>query len=173
MKRQIRQGVFETNSSSTHAICISKKNVTKEDILTFIKFNHGEFGWEFDKYDSISDRASYLYQAICELCWYNNKVDYNAVFVYIKSLCFTLSKYGVDCEFDLNHKDSEGFDIGYIDHGDRTREFVASVMHSEERLLRYLFGDSVIITGNDNDDDFEEYMATHDLGSYEVFFKGN
>lgn len=169
MKRQIRQGVFETNSSSTHAICISKKNVTKEGIPTFVKFNHGEFGWEFDKYDSISERASYLYQAICELCW----KDYKAKFVHINSLYSTLSKYGVECEFDLQDKDDDGWEIGYIDHGDETREFVASVMHSEERLLRYLFGDSVIITGNDNDDDFEEYMATHDLGSYEVFFKGN
>lgn len=25
MKRQIRKGVYETNSSSTHAICITKK----------------------------------------------------------------------------------------------------------------------------------------------------
>ena len=30
MKRQIRQGVFETNSSSTHAICISKDHDTSK-----------------------------------------------------------------------------------------------------------------------------------------------
>lgn len=29
MKRQIRKGVYETNSSSTHAICITKKKCRK------------------------------------------------------------------------------------------------------------------------------------------------
>lgn len=169
MKRQVRQGVFETNSSSTHEICISKKNVAKEDIPTFIKFNHGEFGWGFDKYDRILERASYLYQAICDLCWGDDKTKSG----YINSLYSTLSKYGVECEFDLKDKDDNDWEIGHIDHGDETREFVASVMHSEKRLLRYLFGDSIIIVGNDNEEDFGEYMSTHNFDDYEVFYKGN
>lgn len=169
MKRQIRHNVFETNSSSIHAICISKENVKKEDIPTSIKFNHGEFGWGFDKYDSISDRASYLYQSICDLCWDDDETKSK----YINSIYSTLSKYGVDCEFDLKGKDADGFEIGYIDHGGETREFVASVMHSEKRLIRYLFGDSTIIVGNDNDEDFGEYMSTHNFDDYEVFYKGN
>ena len=32
MKRQIRRGCFETNSSSTHAICIAKAGVDKESL---------------------------------------------------------------------------------------------------------------------------------------------
>jgi hypothetical protein len=42
--KQIRKGVFETNSSSTHSICIAK-----DDGLTIPKslhFDFGEFGWE-------------------------------------------------------------------------------------------------------------------------------
>ena len=45
MKRQIRRGCFETNSSSTHAICITKADVNKEDLPSHVTFTHGEFGW--------------------------------------------------------------------------------------------------------------------------------
>ncbi|MCM1277155.1 MAG: hypothetical protein NC299_17665 [Lachnospiraceae bacterium] len=168
MKRQIRQCVFETNSSSTHSICISKKPVTEKDIPSFVAFNHGEFGWEIEKYDGISDRASYLYQAICELCCYDNWAKSR----YVNSLHSTLSKYGVECEFDFNDKDEDGWAIGYIDHGDATRDFVASVMRDEDKLIRYLFGDSVVITGNDNAYD-EECISIPDSKDYEIFYKGN
>ena len=40
---QIRNGVFETNSSSTHSICIPKKTSIKRDS---IYFGIGEYGWE-------------------------------------------------------------------------------------------------------------------------------
>lgn len=169
MKRQIRRNVFETNSSSTHAICISNKSVAKEDIPTFVKFNHGKFGWEFEENDSISDRAAYLYQAICEVCYYDDKTKSE----YMDSLRSALSKYGVTCEFDSYDKDDDSWEVGYIDHGSETREFVDSVMNSDERLIRYLFGNSIIITGNDNSDDYEEYMSTHNFDDYEVFYKGN
>ena len=54
----IRKNVFETNSSSTHSISISKLNdyiLPKE-----INFTFGEFGWEFSKYTSSFDKASYF-----------------------------------------------------------------------------------------------------------------
>ena len=54
MKTQIRRGVFETNSSSTHAISIMEYgDFVKEDWYTAynvpekVKFGlQGEFGWE-------------------------------------------------------------------------------------------------------------------------------
>lgn len=39
MKRQIRKGVYETNSSSTHAICITKDGYELKDTLIFIREN--------------------------------------------------------------------------------------------------------------------------------------
>ena len=62
MKRQIRKNVFETNSSSTHAICISKNNDYKK--RDYINFEIGEFGWEFDVYGDVYSKASYLITAI-------------------------------------------------------------------------------------------------------------
>lgn len=45
MKRQIRKSVFETNSSSTHAICITKKKDNYK-LPDHIDFEFGEFGWD-------------------------------------------------------------------------------------------------------------------------------
>jgi hypothetical protein len=56
---QVRKGVFETNSSSTHSIAISKKPVV---IGKSIHFRIGEFGWE----EKCVDTADYLYTAILE-----------------------------------------------------------------------------------------------------------
>ena len=53
MKRQIRRCCFETNSSSTHAICITKADVNKEDLPSNVTFTHGEFGWENDEYSDL------------------------------------------------------------------------------------------------------------------------
>ena len=39
----VRQSVFETNSSSMHSICIAKQN--NYDIPSTLHFDFGEFGW--------------------------------------------------------------------------------------------------------------------------------
>lgn len=45
---QIRKGVFETNSSSTHSICISKEKVNAKDVAgKKVHFGLGDYGWEF------------------------------------------------------------------------------------------------------------------------------
>lgn len=46
MKKQIRRGCFETNSSSTHAICIATDDVL--NIPKDIHFGFDDFGWECD-----------------------------------------------------------------------------------------------------------------------------
>lgn len=63
MKRQIRKSVFETNSSSTHAICITKKKDNYK-IPKHIDFEFGEFGWMYEEYSDTHNKASYLITAI-------------------------------------------------------------------------------------------------------------
>ena len=58
--KQIRKGVFETNSSSTHSICIAKD--AELTIPQSLHFSFGEFGWECDTLYSVSEKASYLYK---------------------------------------------------------------------------------------------------------------
>lgn len=169
MKRQIRRGTFETNSSSTHAICISKKNIDKDNIPNHVRFDHGEFGWEFEIYEDIHHKASYLYQAIWEVFDEDMKERSDKLNI----LASTLNKYGVECEFEVIENEDDPWSTGYIDHGSEAREFVESVLKNENRLLRYLFGDSKVITGTDNGYEFDDYIESHNFDDYEVFEKGN
>ena len=50
MKRQIRRGVFETNSSSTHSITMMmKSDYDRWDKEGLYLFNGYTYSWEFDK----------------------------------------------------------------------------------------------------------------------------
>ena len=128
MRRQIRSSVFETNSSSTHAICISKKDLSTAELQgTTVLFECGKFGWEVETYKDIFSRASYLYQAILDLN-YDNPEKCSEVLTHIKGI---LSEYGITCYFKPPTTDNWGFKEGYIDHAYDTKEFVESVLESE------------------------------------------
>ena len=57
MKTKVRKNVFETNSSSTHSICVTKNNIVDEK-QNHIEFTIGEFGWEIDEYCSPYTQSS-------------------------------------------------------------------------------------------------------------------
>ena len=179
MKRQIRRSCFETNSSSTHAICITNNDVDKNNLPNHVTFTHGEFGWEFDVHEDTWTKASYLYQAICGL--YDGVGAGNQK--YLDRITELLAQYGISCEFEPS-KDGSYWENGYIDHVHDTSDFVEAVLANSETLLRYLFGDSMIVTGNDNGDSFYNYMYEDDswnyssplkakFNNYEVYMKGN
>ena len=182
--KQIRNNVFETNSSSTHSICISKKPVT---IGKSVYFGIGEFGWEND----CADTADYLYTAILE----QNNRD-----VLLDKLKGILEQYSIEYTFERPrfHISDDGkrkwLDYGYIDHGYELKEFIDTLLSNEDLLMRYLFGDSCVYTGNDNQDNIpdgcniadEYYYAEdengnygqmvnpyHDPENYDYFYKGN
>ena len=184
MKRQIRNSVFETNSSSTHSIAISKTPVT---IGKSISFNIGEFGWENDCVDT----ADYLYTAILEQ---SDRCDL------LDRLKNILDNYSIEYEFEEPrwHKSDYGdyswLEYGYIDHSGETRELIYALLDNEDLLMRYLFGNSYVYTGNDNQDDrpsgcniadkyiyeedekghyVEKLNPYHDEENYDYFYKGN
>lgn len=177
--KQIRNNAFETNSSSTHSICISKKPISAEG--SFIHFYIGEYGWENDCVDT----ADYLYTAI--LCMEDSED-------LLEKLKEILDYHRITYEFEEPDCDEDGWlRNGYIDHSDETREFVNSVLANEDMLMRCLFGDSCVYTGNDNQDscpagcniayettwEYEngKYVTKpnpyHDPENYDYFFKGN
>ena len=191
MKRQIRRGCFETNSSSTHAICIAKENYTKGD---YIEFEIGEFGWEFDTYNDLHSRASYLITAI-----FNSNKDYaDEKLQQLKDILdsnnieYVIPEPNVE-SWEYNGETRYYYNIdGYIDHVGETREFVEAVLSDSDRLMRYLFGDSMIITGNDNGDSYSDRMYVNEgeevtrwgtytrygglkpeFDNYEIYTKGN
>ena len=159
MKRQIRSSVFETNSSSTHAICITKDNfVNKRD---YVEFEFGEFGWENRTYSSLHSKASYLITAIFtaggieytdeKLQKLKDILDENGIGYDIPKAITKSWDWGDRTEFYYSVD-------GYIDHSHDTEEFVNAVLSDSDKLMRYLFGDSMIITGNDNGDIYSDRM---------------
>lgn len=174
--KQIRQNVFETNSSSTHSICISKKPVSADG--HFIRFHIGEYGWELDCVGT----ADYLYTAI--LCMEDSEN-------LLRKLKVILDRHQITYEFEEpNYSDSGWLNNGYIDHSYETRDFIDGVLNNEDMLMRCLFGDSCVYTGNDNDAEPDSmcYAAepmtwdssyhsipnpNHDSENYDYFFKGN
>jgi len=189
MKRQVRKNVFETNSSSTHSICISKKSVNV-DADRVIGFEIGEYGWEH----SCVDATDYLYTAI--MCFddrdellkkLTDTLDKNNIKYYLGEAEIHTSEY--------NGKSYTYLDNGYIDHYGGTREFVDAVLNDEGMLMRLLFGNSCVYTGNDNSDadysgkdiaeeTIEDYdyktkswisapNPYHDSENYDYFYKGN
>lgn len=186
MKVQIRPGVFETNSSSTHAISIIKKsNIT--EYPDKVIFDKGNFGWEFEIYNSTSDKASYLWEAI--IGYYHCNIDkvkeciqvitdtltkYNikAVFVYDDITMHTHTYNSGDTYTYVKCKNTNGEDDdGYIDHTEELEPFIESVIYNEKQLLNYLFDyNSYVSTGNDNSD---EILNCPDFGKSWKYEKGN
>lgn len=141
---QIRQGVFETNSSSTHSICIQKKPVDAD--YREITFNLGEFGWN----ENIVNFGDYLYTAI--MCGKASDSKSNKL---LKKLKAILDKHHIRYHFEKPIYDEKHswLSNGYIDHSYNLGNFVDTVLKDEDLLLRGLFGEeSAVYTGNDNTD---------------------
>lgn len=141
-----RHGVFETNSSSTHAICIASE--IQSVASCHIHFGIGEFGWEEEVYDDMPSKASYLYTMAAEL-----NVDMED---FRDRVTEALNPIGITCSFGeiirLPANDPDGWlDNGYIDHGYEWKADFETFM-TPDNLRRFLLSPhSFVITGNDND----------------------
>lgn len=175
--KTIRKCVFETNSSSTHSICLT----TTDDTLPSkfppeLNFTIGEFGWEHAILDTPYDKASYLYTSILAIYPVTKANDITA------QITDMLFKHGVKALFECpegvdsaNQYGCSYYNIGYgyVDHAgeDDHEDFIKRVTSNEKRLLRYLFDTaSYVVTGNDNDGSDVRIYATY---PHEEFYKGN
>ena len=135
--KKIRHNVFETNSSSTHSICIAKD--VELELPKKIVFELGEFGWEHGTLDSNEEKASYLYTGLL-----NNSREEDFV-----KVVETLERMGVEVEVIPETEDG----WHYIDHANNLEEMLDGLMENEDQLISYLFSDlSFVLTGNDNND---------------------
>ena len=182
---QIRNGVFESNSSSCHSICIQKEKITHGD---YIYFRFDEYSWDEEE---VCDTASYLYTLIMNTCddeTQQGRLDklksildsHNIKYDFEKPK-FVQYSYGYSC-----------WETGCVDHGYEANDFINAVLNNEDLLFRYLFGaDSCVYTGNDNssegdcmcfaadakiwDDESEKMIdnPNHKPDKYDYFYKGN
>ena len=169
----IRQGVFETNSSSTHSICIAKD--AKLTIPKSLHFDFGEFGWECDILKSPIEKASYLYTGLIAN---NQKEDADKIIQFLKDKginitaekpIFTNKSY-TDSNGKLV-KYTSGENIGYIDHSYDMTSFLNAICEDKNKLMNYLFSDlSFIITGSDNDNKDVDINVTY---AHDEYHKGN
>ena len=164
MKRQIRQGCFETNSSSVHAICVASQELNSiKNLPSSVSFELGSYGWEADRYASRVDRADYLYTAIVQLGGVLKKKQYSQMIKRLQFIDDTLKKHNIDvyfADFSVSVSNygkkivcyTDCLDESGIDHVGELEEFVDEVCSNEDMLINYLFSDdSYVVTGNDND----------------------
>ena len=144
----IRKNVFETNSSSTHSICISKSKPVERNTITLTR---KEYGWEHSEYDL----ADYFYTAVC-------------LFDREEELLKILRAMGITAT--ITNNTSKEYDDYYIDHYDGLSDLVDEALNDVDLLLRILFSeDGVVYTGNDNDSNYGDMcsVACKDVWDYE------
>lgn len=153
----IRYNLFETNSSSVHALVIPKN--TSIHFPTKVSLRGGEYGWEND---CVYDTLNYIYQA----CRDRGQDEVDKLIAYLKRH---------DIEVDLGYSDHN---YGYIDHGYEVP--LDELFKNESMLDRFLFGNnSFIITGNDNDYSYDEEGSVENKASnyspeeYDILYKYN
>lgn len=166
MKKQIRIGTFETNSSSVHAICISTDDNCKEDYAdAYLKIEAGQFGWETKTYSSKRSKLSYIYTAYLDLKeWKTSDMSWDWFIPAVKELC---EKHNLNIEFKEPNKN----DWYYVDHSEDLVDLFKEFKEDNFLLESFIFNtDSEIVTGNDNDD--TSYPNPRDCADC-VFIKSN
>lgn len=161
MKVQVRQGTFETNSSSTHSLCINGENTLNLVKSLNVKFD--SWGWEEDVIDTPDEKASYIYTAIYDRYYDEPELRDSLLNKFketLESLCpnVTYEVYDENMWCGIDHSSEFGSDIQeIIEYG-----LLADLIFNQR---------SVIITGNDNDDEFQpdELYMTYK----KIFYKGN
>ena len=187
--KTIRRSIFETNSSSTHSICVSKENVDVKSLPKVVNFRLDNFGWETTEVN----RADYLWTVlVMGQVYYGDRCGYD-LNERRQQIETTLLNVGIESIFEDPKFDSHGcIEWGGIDHWEGFKEFFDLIFEDDQALFRYLFGDSHVYTGNDNslddgydkccqaieeifDDDEHCYKPNqyHNKDKYDYFFKGN
>lgn len=175
MRRQIRRSVYETNSSSTHAICIAKDGYELKD---HIDFHTGEYGWECEEYGDLDNKASYLITAILSMDkeYADEKLTRLKDILDEYEITYTIPELNVE-SYEYGKEKHYYYDIGYdyIDHAGELKSWLDDLLSDSDKLFRYLFGNSIIITGNDNGDSYRDKMfiaegkEVTDWGTYTLY----
>lgn len=150
MKKQIRQNVFETNSSSSHSVSIADNNkqfVMDNELLPdqdgVIELTGGEFGWDYQKYNDALTKANYL-----SVYSRNDEAMRNLLIEVIKK------QTGAEKVLCLGVDEWESPNHSYIDHQSDVIEGGAAgvCFDSEETMRQFIFNkNSWLFTGNDNE----------------------
>ena len=156
---QIRKGIFETNSSSTHAICVSKEKPNIEDVSIYGPYQFEERPYCFSRcesrlVDDFWDKLAYVYITVYTL---SNESD-SVISGFEKSVEHISEKYYTDDKYHpYNTKKLHDFlksiekeiikGHAFVDHTEGLRgEFYERLINDQGFLERLLFNDESYIT---------------------------
>lgn len=160
MKTQVRQNVFETNSSSMHSLVISNKDrgydydlpVDENGVLTI---SFGEFGWGPEILKEPLEKISYVITDRCSV----GSLDFDEkealeseivkeVIDLIKSKCPNVKDVKIQ-------RSGSYWPYGYVDHESQ------GTSYKDKNLEHLIFSNSVIIIiDNDNSRNYEDYFVS-------------
>lgn len=166
-KYVVRSNIFETNSSSTHAIAIGN-NLDLKNVPEFLVFIARDYGWKPKFLETPKERASYLYTAILTNYQKGNPFMFEE---WEKHITDVLAAHNVKVEFEDEPEDS----YVDLDHAWEAIPWLEKLFDDDNLLLHFLFADdSVVITGNDNcEDDMPDMEYIKSLHPMDIFYKGN
>lgn len=142
---QVRHGVFETNSSSTHSIAVPKvASVPKR-----LTFRVGEFGWEFDSVSPTDYFYTALYAIATDRADAEDKVERLRSILESNNIEYDFGEVSGQTYSDEQFGSWFSLSYGYIDHGGELADFVEELLNDEDKLLRFLSA-GLVFTGNDN-----------------------
>lgn len=159
--RQIRRGVFETNSSSTHSVTVDHNKGLSPNYLYvsedgYVHAEFDEFGWEVWDYTDQETRLNYLLtMARClngNNGWYDEKEKKKGLKKFVKTNDFERISKVVAEYANCNGVWIDNSD-GYIDHQsyedyDKLDDFLKEYNTDIEE---FIFGAGVVLhTDNDN-----------------------
>lgn len=149
--KTIRQSIFETNSSSTHSLTISRglcDGLTEEWLPNdygFITVPTGDFGWEEEYYYDAPTKAGYL--SIYARDWACGKESE------FRQILYDVIAEQTECQnIVFEADDNEGsFSNGYIDHQSVEDNDLDYLFEDPELIRDFIFNKrSVLKTDNDN-----------------------
>lgn len=165
---KVRAGMFETNSSSTHAICIHKQEELK--FPPYIYFGLMDLG-DSDCWCGIQNRANYLHTIMYEIC---SRTDYIALQTKITNL---LKSYGIKVEWAKPKWGLDGYSPDYYDIKDSCAMVIINhIIPNDKLLLQYLFGEnSRIVLGYDGvyEERIKEAKEKYPAGDEYLYYEGD
>lgn len=142
---QIRRNAFETNSSSTHSICITKNTYDYNSICdNKITVTLDYFGREEKILNTPDEKLSYLCSALYAMRryrGYKGNIDKNYIYN-------AMAEIGVECVF--TPLDEDDYCIVGVDNPNDVYPIVLNICKNKKKLYRFLFThESFIIMGSD------------------------
>lgn len=173
----IRNGVFETNSSSAHSLaykntvlrdynykpkddlCFATKelHLTKKpkeyEMYSYMPLYFDEYGWGFDVLSSPAEKLSYLMSSVYQYkTWETVRND-----PFFKQVIQWLNELDIVVNLPEEYGDSSEVDA-YVDH-QSWNVVTKDMFQTKEDLLTYLFNNDIVIhIENDNSDIMQDWV---------------